>query len=171
MKPVLCAALISLFLAAAPGETKVNVKIGENATLEAASIDGTKVNFTHSKEVKDTLSVTLPAEGKEIQLSGKTKDGRKFSVTGVGFEPKTAVLFDLSSILTRGAEVHVTSNPSGADVFFNDKEYHLKTNIKSARDPGPWKVTLKKEGYKDFESTHTLEDGEVWALSVKMEKK
>lgn len=67
--------------------------------------------------------------------------------------------------------VNVKTNPSGADIFHNGTKVDKQTPAKFPMDPGTYKVTIRKEGFKSTQHEFKVEKGKTTEVDVTLEKK
>ena len=72
---------------------------------------------------------------------------------------------------TDGCIIKITTEPTGATVYFNKRKYYKTTAINSVRDPNTWEVEVRKGGYDIWREEKTLGSGETWEINIKLTKK
>lgn len=82
----------------------------------------------------------------------------------------TSQIFIATASTTRASEIHVNSEPRGAIVYFNGRQWHRSTNTKSVHDPGMWEVIVKLKGHKDWQGKRFLGAGEAWTIDAVLPK-
>ena len=73
---------------------------------------------------------------------------------GYGVDPKTG------SVIQNGL-LFVDSNPDGADIYINDDLQQSKTSARLILPVGDYKLTIKKDGYRIWERSITLNERSV----------
>jgi len=66
--------------------------------------------------------------------------------------------------------VNIKTNPSGADIFHNGVKVDKQTPAKFPMDPGTYKVTIRKDGYKPKQHQFIVEKGKSVDVDVTLEK-
>ncbi len=69
-----------------------------------------------------------------------------------------------------GATIYVTSEPTDATVFFNDKEYYKKTNTACIRDAGIIHIRIERIGYHPWIRERSVPPGVTWNINAKLKK-
>lgn len=72
-----------------------------------------------------------------------------FQSNGFDVDPKTG------QIIQKGL-VFVTAHPETADIYLNDKPYKTNSNARMLLPAGDYKITLKRQGYRDWQRSFTL---------------
>jgi hypothetical protein len=96
----------------------------------------------------------LPTDDKAALAYGVDFRGRPFFVTVTGAASNTPL--QLRSLSSDTFEIDVNSDPVEADVYFNGILYYEKTIVRSSRPAQSWRVTVKKEGFNDYEVAKTV---------------
>ena len=68
------------------------------------------------------------------------------------------------------AELTITSNPSGAEVYIDDKRVGT-TPLKLKLAPGTYTIKIVKEGYREYIATIKVSAGETKSISTQLKKK
>ena len=76
----------------------------------------------------------------------------------------------VAAATTKGCEVHVTSKPTQAKVYFNQRLWYQPTNTSVVRDPGALEVLVQLAGYKDYRVQQTLSAGQTWNINAPLVK-
>ncbi|HEX5394967.1 MAG TPA: PEGA domain-containing protein [Candidatus Saccharimonadales bacterium] len=76
------------------------------------------------------------------------------AASGYGVNPKTGDIVQNSLLF-------VNSNPGGADVYINDQLQSSKTAARLILPAGSYKLSIKKDGYRDWTRTVTLDESSV----------
>lgn len=71
---------------------------------------------------------------------------------------------------SQGCEVHVTSKPTNAKVYFNQRLWYQPTNTSVVRVPGELDVLVQLEGYRDYRRKKMLSAGESWTINAPLVK-
>jgi hypothetical protein len=136
---------------------------------------GPRPGITPSKETGIEIggnshgTFLLPTDDKAALAYGVDFKGRPFFVTVTGAASNTPI--QLRSVSSDTCEIDVTSDPLEADVYFNGILYYEKTNVRSSRPAQTWRVTVKKEGFNDYEVAKTVSPRETWAIKAVLPKK
>lgn len=80
-----------------------------------------------------------------------------FQAYGYDFDPKTG------GVIQNGL-VFVSSRPSGAAIFINDKQHNDKTDTRLNLPEGDYKIEIKADGYRDWQRSFYLEGGSIERL-------
>ena len=114
----------------------------------------------------EPLGLAIPCSKQGLFLSVVTDKG-KVSWTMYGVVENN-VLTTPIDFPQEGCRVDVKSIPAAADVYFNGNKFHRLTDVKVARDAGPCKVKIQKEGYEPSEAEKDLVDGETWEFKAEL---
>ncbi len=125
--------------------------------------DGFDIFFKPEKEEK--IVVPMLNNSFIVRATGATGD-TVWYVEDVG--PSKSVYFPLSH--SEGVVLLINSDPTGADIYFNNKKYYRKTNTTCVRDPGEYTVTIRKGNYKSWTKDYILKKGEQYSINAKLEK-
>jgi hypothetical protein len=149
----------------------VNVTSDGGASMETLLYKGEKREFKHPF-TKDAFVLKVPVDAGDFTLTGKLAGDRPFAYTYFGPVPAGGLKLALAPKVAaaRAAEIHVKTDPEGAEVLLNTKLYHEPSNFESSQEPGPYVVVIRKLGYKDHVSQKVLEKREVWKLGVTLKK-
>jgi len=142
------------------------VLTGPAVQIVSVETGDSKVALASPQSLASRERLTVPIKGNQVTVEAKTSVGRAFW-TGVGVsgsQPPTATTFSLT--LTPGCEIAVESDPPGATVFFNDKQWNHATNTDTIRDPGTWTVRLARKGYADWSATRELGPHDTWRIAA-----
>lgn len=74
-----------------------------------------------------------------------------YGVSGYGLNTKTGDVIQNSLLF-------VDSKPGGATIFINDQDNHSKTSSRLVLQTGHYSLTLKKEGYREWQKELTLNE-------------
>jgi len=124
--------------------------------------DGLGLFFGAKKE--ETIVVPMIENSFSVQATGATGDTLWY-VENIG--KSKSVYFPLS--YSEGVTLFINSDPVEADIYFNNKKYHKKTNTTCVRDPGKYTISIKKNAYKIWTKEYTFKKGGKYNLNVDLE--
>ncbi len=163
-------------------------------TVGGAVVVGALVYFLviKKKKVEYTLAVTIgagingsPVSGTYTYTKGKTitynyslQPGYTdihVALDGAAVSTGGTITMDRNHTLTASTtalgSISVQSTPDGADIWLDHANTGNKTNaILNNIMPGAHTVTLKKQGYWEFQTTITVESGKQAAITANLEK-
>jgi hypothetical protein len=67
--------------------------------------------------------------------------------------------------------VNFKTNPPGADIYHNGAKVEKQSPTKFAMDPGSYKVSIRKDGFKPRLYEFTVDKGKTTEIDVTLEKK
>lgn len=124
--------------------------------------DGSNIFFEAGKE--KTIVVPMVNNSFSIHASG-VRGETVWHAENVG--DSKSVYFPAS--YSEGVVLFINSQPSGADIYFNNKKYYKQTNTTCIRDPGRCVITIKKENYKIWTKEYNLKKGEKYNINANLE--
>lgn len=165
--------------------TWITVGIISADAVTIHSLVSGSVNIGNSEELNDDFSVilnpneqktiVLPSTGNTLKLAGHKATGDTVALK-VFYDQSTKesavspyVFFSPS--YTRGVKFDIKTKPKNAEVYFNEKKYYQKTNTSCVRKAGVWKVRIHLDGYKDWEETFKLQNGDTQSIDITLEEK
>ena len=91
------------------------------------------------------------------------RDGYRPAFRSVNVPEQSSLM---TSLERRIGTIMVRSNPSGATILVNGKEWSSQTPTMMTLPAGKYKLELRKEGYRSEESNIEVRDGAVMNLDV-----
>lgn len=152
----------------------VRLRSAGPVTLQIVESRGTIYSPYKGGTIKPGEKFILPSErpydvkGTEITVTFNVGESKGY---WSGSPSSAADVYIKTAGTTRGAEIFVNSNPSGAKVYFNRREWYQLTNTSSVRDPGIYEVRLVREGYKEWAQKRHLAPGDTWTIDVVLNRK
>jgi hypothetical protein len=149
---------------------KLEGAAARNAALRSVEMDGVSYDFgREGQKLGNVTTVALPAPQSGVEYVTLAFDVGNAKALWTGLADAGSVeVFRASN--TAGCEIHVSSQPTGAKVYFNGKEWHRRTDTKSVRDPAEYEVLVRAPGFKDWKEKRKLAAGDSWAIRVRLKK-
>ncbi len=153
---------------------KLDLKVVSIRTSGQVKIIGTLINqreiarFIRPIEFTGEHRLIIPVKGKNSVLFIENQSVLSSKVYLAGIENNS--FYSISPIgLSTACNVVIKSEPSDAEIFFNNVRYHNKTDTNSVREPGEISVRINKIGYKQWREKRLLSSGDVWNINAKLE--
>jgi hypothetical protein len=140
------------------------------AAIASVEMGGVKYDFgREGQQLGNVDTVALPAPQSGVEYVTVAFDVGKAKALWTGLADAGSVEVVRASS-TAGCEIHVSSQPAGAKVYFNGKEWHRRTDTKSVRDPDEYEVLVRLPGFKDWQEKRKLAAGDSWVIKVRLKK-
>jgi hypothetical protein len=163
----------ALPISTTPDTTVVSVKTAARVSIKVNPPDVKVILDGKGVEMSRLASMALPSGTHTISISRKGYKTLKdqFGVT----HRDTTLMYSLQPeekqiepkvTSTMTGEVQIESEPSGAAVFLNSRSKGATPRRIQDLAVGDYEIALKKTGYKDYDTTVTVESGKVKQVSA-----
>lgn len=120
---------------------------------------GFDIEFDPMKENK----ILIPIIDKEFTVYAS---GPKGNVAWHAENVKESEKVSFPRAFSEGVELYVSSNPTGALIYFNGKKFYGKTDTTCVRSPGECTLVIRKDGYQDWLKKYNFNKGEIYKINA-----